>query len=72
MDSGMLTVYGINPGLAHIVVVTDQGNKTMEVQVIPPPLSYPPGFVPPLSEAAAGETGSCSSASPLIRRYQKT
>jgi Carboxypeptidase regulatory-like domain len=61
VDSGTLTVYGINPGLAHIVVVTDQGNKTMEVQVIPPPLSYPPGFVPPLSEAAAGETGSYES-----------
>jgi len=61
VDSGTLTVYGVNPGLAHVVVVTAQGNKTMEVQVIPPPLSYPPGFVPPLSEAAAGETGSYES-----------
>lgn len=52
-----LTIFGKNPGSAHIVVVTQEGSKTIEVQVLPAPPSYPPGFVPPVSGAVAGESG---------------
>src|ERR1035438_7277459 len=47
-----LTIFGKNPGSAHIVVVTQEGSKTIEVQVLPAPPTYPPDFVPPVSAAA--------------------
>jgi Carboxypeptidase regulatory-like domain len=56
-----LTVFGKNPGSAHIVVVTQEGNKTIEVQVLPAPPSYPFGFVPPESAATSNESGSYES-----------
>jgi hypothetical protein len=56
-----LTIFGKNPGSAYIVVVTEKGNQTIEVQVLPAPPSYPLGFVPPESAAAAGESGSYES-----------
>ena len=61
VDSEELSVFGKNPGSAHIVVVTHEGTKTFEVRVIAPPLSYPPGFVPPTSAAAARESSSYES-----------
>jgi hypothetical protein len=60
-ESGTLTVFGKNPGSAHIVVVTEDGSKNVEVRIIPAPPSYPPGFILPLSEAAAREGGSYES-----------
>jgi hypothetical protein len=56
-----LTIYGKNPGLAHIVVVVGDGTKTLEVRVLPAPPSYPPGFVQPLSVSAASENGTYES-----------
>jgi hypothetical protein len=56
-----LTIFGKNPGSAHIVAVVPDGTKTFEVQVLPAPPSYPPGFVPPLSALAASESGSYES-----------
>jgi hypothetical protein len=56
-----LTVFGKNPGSAHIVVVTQEGSKTIEVQVLPAPPSYPVGFVPPESAATSNESGSYES-----------
>ena len=60
-ESGTVTIFGKNPGSARIVVVTQDGSKTIEVLVIPPPPSYPPGFVRPLSGEAAMESGSFQS-----------
>jgi len=60
-ESGMVTVFGKNPGSAQIVVVTKEGSKNVEVRIIPAPPSYPPGFIPPISEAAAREGGSYES-----------
>jgi hypothetical protein len=56
-----LTVFGKNPGSTHIVVVTQEGSKTIEVQVLPAPPSYPLGFVPPESVATSNESGSYES-----------
>ena len=56
-----LTIFGKNPGSAHIVAVVRDGTKTFEVQVLPAPPSYPPGFVQPLSASAASESGSYES-----------
>jgi hypothetical protein len=60
-ESEMLTVYGRNPGSAHIVIVTVEGSRIFEVRILPAPPSYPPGFVHPLSAAAARENGSYES-----------
>lgn len=60
-ESGMLTLFGKNPGSARVVVVTQDGSEAIEVQVIPPAPSYPPGFVLPLSAEAALERGSYES-----------
>lgn len=60
-QAGTVTIFGKNPGSARIVVVTPDGSKTIEVLVIPPPPSYPPGFVRPLSGEAAMESGSFQS-----------
>ena len=60
-EPGTLTVFGKNPGSAHIVVITEEGSKNVEVRVIPAPPSYPPGFVLPISEAADREGGSYES-----------
>ena len=57
----ILTIFGKNPGLAHIVAVVPEGTKTFEVRVLPAPPAYPPGFVPPLSALAASESGSYES-----------
>jgi hypothetical protein len=56
-----LTVFGKNPGPAHVVVVTQEGSMTIEVQVLPAPPSYPLGFVPPESAATSNESGSYES-----------
>ncbi len=56
-----LTIFGKNPGLAHIVEVLPEGTKTLEVRVLPAPPAYPPGFVAPLSALAASESGSYES-----------
>ena len=56
-----LTILGKNPGSAHIVAVMRDGTKTFEVRILPPPPSYPPGFVQPLSPSAASESGSYES-----------
>jgi hypothetical protein len=58
VDSEELIIFGKNPGSAHIVVVTHEDTKTFEVRILPNPPSHPPGFVPPLSAAAARENGS--------------
>jgi len=60
-QDGTLTVFGKNPGVAHIVAVVPDGTKTYEVRVLPAPPSYPPGFVQPLSASAARENGSYQS-----------
>jgi hypothetical protein len=60
-ESGTLTVFGKNPGSAHVVVVTVEGSQALEIRVLSPPPSYPPGFVPPISAAAARESGSYES-----------
>src|SRR5271154_5330632 len=52
-----LTVFGKNPGSAHIVVVTQEGSETIDVEVLPAPPSYPLGFVPPESAATSNESG---------------
>ena len=56
-----LTIFGKNPGLAHIVAVVRDGTKTLEVRVLSAPPSYPPGFVQPLAASAASENGSFES-----------
>ena len=57
----ILTIFGKNPGLTHVVVVVRDGTKTFEVQVLAAPPSYPPGFVQPLSASAASENSSYES-----------
>jgi hypothetical protein len=56
-----LLIFGKNPGAVLIVEVTRESSKTFEVLVVPPPRSYPPGFVLPSSAAAANENGSFES-----------
>jgi hypothetical protein len=56
-----LTIFGKNPGLAHIVAVVRDGTKTFDVRVLAAPAAYPPGFVQPLSASAASENGSFES-----------
>lgn len=56
-----LTIFGKNPGSAHIVAVLADGTKIIEVRVLAAPPAYPPGFVPPLSALAASESGSYES-----------
>jgi Carboxypeptidase regulatory-like domain len=56
-----LTVFGKNPGSANIIVVTREGSKTIEVEVLPAPPSYPLGFVLPVSAVTANESGSYES-----------
>ncbi len=56
-----LTIFGKNSGSAHIVAVVRDGTKTFEVQVLPAPPSYPPGFVQPLPALSASESGSYES-----------
>ena len=56
-----LTIFGKNPGLAHIVAVVRNGTRTFQVRVLPAPPSYPSGFVQPLSASAASENGSYES-----------
>jgi hypothetical protein len=56
-----LTIFGKNPGLAHIVAVARDGTMTFKVSVLPAPPFYPPGFVRPLPGSAASEIGSYES-----------
>jgi hypothetical protein len=56
-----LLIFGKNPGAVLIIEVTRDSSKTVEVLVVPPPRSYPPGFVLPTSAAAANENGSFES-----------
>jgi hypothetical protein len=56
-----LTIFGKNPGLAHIVAVVSDGTRTFQVRVLPAPPSYPPGFVQPVPASAASENGSYES-----------
>ena len=56
-----LIIFGKNPGMAHVVAIFSEGTKTFDVQVLPAPTSYPPGFVPPLSGASGRASGSYES-----------
>jgi hypothetical protein len=56
-----LTIFGRNPGSTQIVVVMHDGTKVFEVRVLAAPPSFPPGFVQPLTAAAADENGSYES-----------
>src|SRR5215813_12788316 len=53
--NGIVEIAGRGPGSTTIVVVTSAGVQTLSVVVPQPPPSYPPGFVPPLSEGSVGE-----------------
>jgi hypothetical protein len=56
-----LTIFGKNPGIAHIVAVVNDGTKSLAVRVLPGPPAYPPGFVQLLPALAANENGSYES-----------
>ena len=56
--NGIVEIAGTGPGSTTIVVVTSAGVQTLSVVVPQPAPSYPPGFVPPLSEGSVGERGS--------------
>ena len=57
----ILVILGRNPGRVRIVEVGPSRSTSLEVIILPGPLSYPPGFVPPLSAAAASESSSYES-----------
>ena len=57
----VLVILGRNPGRVRVVEVGPGRSTSLEIVVLPAPLSYPPGFVPPLSGAAASESGSYES-----------
>ncbi len=57
-EAGIVTVFGKNAGSATIVIVSDLGTRTLEVHVIAPDPSYPPGFVSPASAEAGQENDS--------------
>jgi hypothetical protein len=56
-----LTIFGRNPGLAHIVAVVGDGTRSFQARVLSAPPSYPPGFVQPLLASAVSENGSYES-----------
>jgi hypothetical protein len=56
-DSGVVSVTGKQPGTTHVVVVTPSGMQTFDVLVTTPPPHYPPGFVMPVNDTEAAQSG---------------
>jgi Carboxypeptidase regulatory-like domain len=56
-SDGVLTVTGKAPGDASVVVVTPGGVRNVPVVIVPPPPSYPPGFVAPTTVSYFGASG---------------
>jgi hypothetical protein len=46
-NDGIVTVFGAGTCDTWIVVITNKGTKSLQVHVVLPPPSYPPGFMPP-------------------------
>ena len=47
LDSGLLTIKGVDPGDTIVVAMGENGLRKISVHVSPGPPMYPPGFIPP-------------------------
>lgn len=56
-ENGVVTVAGVSPGAAHVMVVTPSGIQNYVVTVTQPPLVYPKGYTPPETVQSTGEGG---------------